>query len=53
MSKSCGFCFFKNNQKLYIPYRDAIADILLSLDGDGALYYSIHKGFALCPATFS
>lgn len=37
MSKSCGFCFFKNNQKLYIPYRDAIADILLLLDGEGCI----------------
>lgn len=37
MSKSCGFCFFKNNQKLYIPYHDAIADILLLLDGDGCI----------------
>jgi hypothetical protein len=45
--------FFKNNQKLYIPYRDAIADILLSLDGGGALYYRIHKGFALCSVAFS
>lgn len=37
MSKSCGFCFFKNNHKLYIPYRDAIAGILLSLDGGGCI----------------
>ena len=37
MSKSCGFCFFKNNQKLNIPYRDAIADILLLLDGEGCI----------------